>query len=91
MRVTFRGPFGVARNLLVTLLLGRLEVRAFMAAQNMTMADTGAAVLRGFLRRADADSGGTKNKIIISFNKIMVRRQERLAAKLQPLFASSPM
>ena len=44
-----------------------------MAAQNLSMAHTGEAVLRAFLRRADEEGQGKKNQIIISLNKILVR------------------
>jgi len=50
-----------------------LEVRAFMAAQNLQMGDAGAAVLRGFLHRADEAGDAAKNKIILALNNIMVR------------------
>ena len=48
----------------------RLEVRAFMAAQNLSMANTGAAVLNAFMRYSEGVSGGAKNKLIVTLNKV---------------------
>ncbi len=50
-----------------------VQVRALMAATNMSMADTAAAVVQGMMKAAGRKGGRSKNGVILAFNGILVR------------------